>query len=205
MADFYSNHPLLFHNENRANGNHIQLTLAVYLMRQQQLGEDSLWAPWIAQMPEVTFYCEYDIKDILETKDDYLIQQALLYKEGLTDEWDEIKAVLENYRDLFSDKIVTRQCFLSAYAAVCTRNFGYGIPTGSMIPMADNFNHSDVNMICEMITKSLHLQADQTSTYYNKNRLQNNYTALFNESEFKTESEKQLVKGTFEPVPDLTY
>jgi hypothetical protein len=55
---------------------------------------------------------------------------------------------------------VTRKQFLAVYAMVCTRNFGYGIPSGSMIPMADNFNHSDVNMICEMINKRMHLKAD---------------------------------------------
>jgi len=30
-----------------------------------------------------------------------------------------------------------------------------------MIPMADNMNHSDVNVICEIITKSIHLDADE--------------------------------------------
>ncbi len=57
-----------------------------------------------------------------------------------------------------------------------------------MIPMADNFNHSDVNMICEMITKSLHPAADQTCRYYNKSRYQNNYQAIFfKDSELKSE------------------
>jgi len=56
-----------------------------------------------------------------------------------------------------------------------------------MIPMADNFNHSDVNMICEMITKSPHPAADQTCRYYNKSRYQNNYQAIFKDSELKSE------------------
>jgi hypothetical protein len=48
-------------------------------------------------MPEVTFYCEYDDDDIQETRDSFLIQQAYLYKEGLTDEWDEMKKCLHKY------------------------------------------------------------------------------------------------------------
>ena len=50
-----------------------------------------------------------------------------------------------------------------------------------MIPMADNLNHSDVNNTCEIITKSLHLFADEESSYFTKEKYMNNYSVVFDE------------------------
>jgi hypothetical protein len=35
-----------------------------------------------------------------------------------------------------------------------------------MIPMADNLNHSDINVTSEVITKDLHMKGDEDSTYF---------------------------------------
>lgn len=48
-----------------------------------------------------------------------------------------------------------------------------------MIPMADNMNHSDSNVIFEMITKSVHLKVDPTSSYYSRSKYMNDYGAVF--------------------------
>jgi hypothetical protein len=71
--------------------------------------------------------------------------------------------------------------------------------------MADNFNHSDVNMICEMITKSLHPASDQTCRYYNKSRFQNNYSAIFKDFELKSDKDLLVVKGTFKPEANCFF
>jgi hypothetical protein len=64
---------------------------------------------------------------------------------------------------------------MSIYAQVCSRCFGWGMPYTSMIPMADNLNHSDVNVVLEIVTKSVHLSADEESTYFYKAKYMNNY------------------------------
>jgi hypothetical protein len=46
-----------------------------------------------------------------------------------------------------------------------------------MIPMADNFNHSDVNTINEIVSKSLHLSADPASNYFTKTKFMNDYSS----------------------------
>ena len=56
-----------------------------------------------------------------------------------------------------------------------------------MIPMADNLNHSDVNVTCEVVTKSLHLQANEESAYFTKTKFMNNYSAIFDQKEIKTD------------------
>jgi hypothetical protein len=58
-----------------------------------------------------------------------------------------------------------------------------------MIPMADNFNHNDVNVTFELITKSLQLEADEQSTYFTRNKFMNDYSLIFD----KVESNKDLM------------
>jgi hypothetical protein len=52
-----------------------------------------------------------------------------------------------------------------------------------MIPMADNFNHADVCITCEVVTKSKHLEADEKSTYFTRSKFMNNYSTIFSEEE----------------------
>jgi len=65
---------------------------------------------------------------------------------------------------------------MSIYAQVCSRCFGWGMPFTSMIPMADNLNHSDVNVVLELINKSIHLEENEESTYFYKAKYMNNYS-----------------------------
>lgn len=52
-----------------------------------------------------------------------------------------------------------------------------------MIPMADALNHSDVSVLCEVVTKSLHMEADEKSTYFTRTKFMNNYEHLFTPEE----------------------
>jgi len=52
-----------------------------------------------------------------------------------------------------------------------------------MIPMADNLNHSDVNVVCEIVTKSLHREANEESTYFTKSKFMNDYRTVFTPEE----------------------
>lgn len=58
--------------------------------------------------------------------------------------------------------------------------------------MADNFNHADVDTICEIVTKSLHKQADEESTYFTKSKFMNDYSNVFTAEEIE---QFQDVKG----------
>ena len=61
------------------------------------------------------------------------------------------KGILELYPEIFSRRLIDYGLFLNLYAQVCTRCFGYGLPSCSMIPMADNINHSCVAVTNELI------------------------------------------------------
>jgi hypothetical protein len=45
-----------------------------------------------------------------------------------------------------------------------------------MIPMADTLNHSDQTISSEVITKSLHIKADEESCYFTRAKYMNDYT-----------------------------
>ena len=55
LGKFYAENPKIFTNRHR---DWEQLTLTVFLLYQQQLGDKSFWAPYIELMPEVTFFCD---------------------------------------------------------------------------------------------------------------------------------------------------
>ena len=48
-----------------------------------------------------------------------------------------------------------------------------------MIPMADNVNHADTNVIFEMICKSMQLEAELNPGYFSKSKFMNDYSSIF--------------------------
>jgi hypothetical protein len=74
---------------------------------------------------------------------------------------------------------------MSIYAQVCSRCFGWGMPYTSMIPMADNLNHSDVNVVLELIHKSIHLKPEEENTYFYKAKYMNSYAQVYSAEEIK--------------------
>ena len=53
-------------------------------------------------MPDVTFFCDLDSKEIMATMDPYLVAESIEYSEELEDEWVELLEVLDKYPNLFT-------------------------------------------------------------------------------------------------------
>lgn len=90
--------------------------------------------------------------------------------------------------------------FHNLYAQVCTRCFGYGLPGTSMVPMADNINHSDINAVNEIIQKEFHPKATfRSDGYFRKTKFMNDYSHLYSEQELAQldEQGKKNVYGRF--------
>jgi len=66
-----------------------------------------------------------------------------------------------------------------------------------MIPMADVLNHTDRNMSSEIISRSLHLVADEESSYFTKAKYMNNYSAIFKPEDVKNEYDFYNINGRF--------
>lgn len=63
--------------------------------------------------------------------------------------------------------------------------------------MADNLNHSDVNTLCEIVTKSEHLKADEHSSYFTKTKFMNDYSLIFDKQDYDKTSDPRNIKGRF--------
>ena len=105
---------------------------------------------------------------------------------------------MSKYPEIFQESSLKLEVFTKFYAQVCTRCFGWGLPSTSMIPAADNHNHSDVTVVQEIVHKQMHLEADRDSTYFTKTKYMNDYTVCFDESEYSgSEKLTKNVKGYY--------
>jgi len=112
----------------------------------------------------------------------------------LFNEWRNVMACLEKYPHIIKPETNTRQVFFKLYAQVCTRCFGWGLPHTSMVPMADNCNHSDVTVVQELINNELHAKVTPDSKYYTRSKFMNNVAECF-EGDVKTEELMAKLEG----------
>ena len=196
LGPIIEENPQLFSEEEK--GDWEQLTLVLSLIYEWQLGDESFWKPYIDLMPDVKFFCHWSEADIIETQDYHLIQHANEYKRELFEEWTEMAQAMGKYPNVFEHKSLAPEVFYKFYAQVCTRCFGWGLPSTAMIPMADNHNHSDVTVVQEIVHKGMHLVADRTSQYFTKTKYMNDYTICFDEADYADDRERTInVKGRY--------
>ena len=84
---------------------------------------------------------------------------------------------------------MTYKTFTKFYGQVCSRCFGWGLPSTAMVPMADNFNHSDVSNVQEIIVKDMHLDIQEGHGYFTKTKMMNDYSEIFQEELQKLEGD----------------
>ena len=98
----------------------------------------------------------------------------------LNNEYKQLLKIMNSYPEIFTtSNDMSRDTFMKFFGQVCTRCFGWGMPYTSMIPMADNYNHSDCNTVYEVIHKQMHMEADEESPYFCKGKYMNDYSFIF--------------------------
>ena len=154
LGEVIQQHPECFEEEE--NDDWEQLTLALRLLYEMTLGKKGYWYPYLRLMPDVEFTSAWS-EDEMEMAEDFRIRFELHeYREELKKEWEQFELVLRSYPDIFPERYVSQALFYNQYAQVCTRCFGYSVNSTSMIPMADNLNHSSVDVTQELVNISLH-------------------------------------------------
>jgi len=127
-----------------------------------------------------------------------LIAHAKEYKKELFEEWTEMARCMAKYPDIFNHESLKPEVFYKFYAQVCTRCFGWGLPSTAMIPMADNHNHSDVTVVQEVVHKGMQLAAERPSQYFTKTKYMNDYSICFDEAEYAGDRTRTInVKGRY--------
>ena len=149
LSPILLDNPKLFDEDENCDWEQITLTLAIFY--EMVLGSQSYWYPYIRMLPAVGFSCDWSEKEKEMAQDECLIKYLDEYNHEINQHWILFEKVLKKYSRIFPSKFVDKELFLNIYAQVCTRCFGYGVNSCSMIPMADNLNHSCVNVSYEMI------------------------------------------------------
>ena len=171
------------------------MTLVLSLFYEITLGEKSYWYPYLRAMPDVSFVHLWDEHELEMIQDQPLVEDIYVHKESLEQTWDRFQKVLQSNQKIFPLSYHNRDLFMNVYAQVCTRCFGYGTESTAMIPMADNLNHSSVDVSNEMVSKLKHLEKQQSLSYYRIGKFLNDYSSIFSEDQIK---ENPLnVKGRF--------
>ena len=83
---------------------------------------------------------------------------------------------------------------------MCTRCFANGVESYTLIPMADNLNHSSVEVNLEMINTHLHLNSTTNLDYFRIAKVVNDYNIVFQNwlKEEELEDHKLEVAGRFD-------
>lgn len=186
LGEVIRENPQLFHADKHDDWE--QLTLALAMLYEYQQGTSSFWFPYLNLLPlDIEFFCNWLPEDLKATDDPDLEFEAFAYRRDIEKEWQDMKSVLMTYPEYFSHELLDRQLFMRIFAQVCSRCFGWGLPTTAMIPMADNCNHSHGTCVNETINKDF--QSDYLPLkpnfgnvprkYFTREKFMNDYSAAF--------------------------
>lgn len=120
------------------------------------------------------------------------------YRDEVIREWYMFKKVIRKYNWIFADKYIDKELFFNLYGQVCTRCFGYGLPSTTMVPMADNINHTSTSVTNEIVNIAKHVEEDQEDLNYNRvDKVLCNYSTLFKHKGI--EGPKHIINGRYNP------
>ncbi len=133
---------------------------------------------------DIDFFCNWKPEEIRATDDSDLSLEAVSYRRDIEKEWLEMQLVMSTYPEYFHPQIIDRSLFMTIFAQVCSRCFGWGLPTTAMIPMADNMNHSHGTCVNEAINKRYQMLYEKGSkqvprTYFTREKFMNDYSTIF--------------------------
>lgn len=187
LSPILAAHPRLFSKNEHDDWE--QLILAITMLYEYQQGTYSYWFPYLNLLPQdIDFFCNWPMEEIRATDDLELAEESLAYKRDIEKEWNDIKGVLETYPQHFSKELIDRELFMRIFAQVCSRCFGWGLPTTAMIPMADNMNHSHATCVNETIHKGFQANFEPKKPwggvprrYFTRDKFMNDYSQIYGE------------------------
>ena len=146
-----------------------QLTLTLALMYETTLGLKSFWYPYLRILPEDAsdllpcFWSDYELEIFQE---DGLPLDLEEFKTEMNFYWDRFEQLMKDQPHIFPEPYRSRELFMSMFSNVISRCFGEGIDTTSLVPAADNLNHSSIGGTFEVINKTLQRRGAANPSYY---------------------------------------
>ena len=73
-------------------------------------------------------------------------------------EYDTAKVIATKYPHLVDSSMLTEEIYKRAYNIVTTRCFGWSTPSTCLVPLADCFNHFNIDNQYEIFNSNLHIK-----------------------------------------------
>ena len=155
------------------------MVLLLRIYYEISLGQKSYWYPYLRLIPEKECINNWQEHELEMTQDTQLVMQLTCFLHQLELEWLNFTTILRQYPDIFPETFMTQSLFNICYSHVYSRCFGYGLDSTSMIPMADNLNHSCVDVTQELINLDLHKSGPADEQYYRVSKFLTDYTQIY--------------------------
>ncbi len=145
VGEFLSSHRLF--SESEMN------TLVFFLAFQSVLGEKSFWAPYLAILPKNTgtLMSSWTTKELLELEDEeLLIDVKVMIPNARRVVYDQMIDVMDKatmakeFQQIFHKNNFTFDLYCWSLEIILSRSFGKRLPHISLVPLADNLNHNNV-------------------------------------------------------------
>ena len=178
-------HPDIF--ERRISGEHLKLI--VFVCHEMTKGEGSFWHPYFQITEKTDMLMQWGMKDLEQLQDTSLVDETLLEKAFLQEEYLVVIRMIQQYPKLFNPDLWTFEVFTEAFVLVVTRCFGYELPGLMLLPYADLANHHCIDGAFDIYNERIQAQGKEATegdelAYWYRSRKGFNYTKHFVEEPF---------------------
>lgn len=143
LLPIFESNPSLFSIPDRA---HEDNRMIVYFLYEQSKGPESIWHHYISFLPkDVETIIDWNDEDLAQLQDSDFEYDSKFRRERDFTGNTLLGKTLENHLDLFRQELLNIENINWVWKILCTRSYGRCIPYNSLIPLADLFNHSNVN------------------------------------------------------------
>lgn len=143
LDTIYSNHPDFYSIPDKAHEDNRMLTFFLWELSK---GTSSFWYPYFEFLYNDVIITENWVEDDLKELQDPDLEYLILYKSKKDyKNYQNIQKILSNYPELFCEEDIDITKIHWVWKVICTRSYTGRIPYSTLIPIADLFNHSNVN------------------------------------------------------------
>ena len=143
LLPVFSSHPEFFSLPDKGHEDYRMITFMAF---EQSKGHQSKWKAYLDFLPkDVETIIDWNDSELSELQDEDFKYDSVFRRERDNKGNRELAETLKAYPELFSAEYLTLSNLNWIWKILCTRSYGRCVPFNSLIPLADLFNHSNVN------------------------------------------------------------
>jgi hypothetical protein len=167
LENVYKAYPSLFSIPDRS---HEDNRMIAYFVWEQSKEENSFWYKYFKSLPkDVETIIDWTDADLAELQDPDFEYDSKFRRERDNSGNTVLGNALKDYPELFKEEYLSLENLNWVWKILCTRSYGRCIPYNSLIPIADLFNHTNIN------TNYFYATEDEPCPDINNETLEKNY------------------------------